>query len=110
MASSTPFTSEMVERERARRDLIRDRIAGLPEEARQDHVAREIIRKKQFDELWEEHRRQEAAAALVRGVANSASGPTPANSQPKGLARFGISSVWRRNRTKILSSWSKLTS
>ncbi|CAI0647913.1 unnamed protein product [Colletotrichum noveboracense] len=57
--SDTPFTPEKVERERARRDEIRDTIAQIPDEAlRATKRDQEFLRKR----LWDEYRKSHLEA------------------------------------------------
>lgn len=54
--SDNPFTPEKVERERARRDEIRDAIAQIPDEAlRATKQHQEYLRKRLWDELRKPH-------------------------------------------------------
>ncbi|KAK6957120.1 hypothetical protein Daesc_002405 [Daldinia eschscholtzii] len=56
ITSDAPFTPEKVERERARRDEIRDRITKVPEPLRAEEQAREDRRQSQWNDLWRRHR------------------------------------------------------
>lgn len=56
MSSSDPFSENNVEREVARRDQIRDRIALLPSHLQPAEQEKEERRKTQFDDLWRDYR------------------------------------------------------
>lgn len=62
MSSDTPFTDGIIERERARRDIIRDRIGGLLDHEQQEQRDHEERRKARFDGLWKAHTEQLAIA------------------------------------------------
>ncbi|KAI1633639.1 hypothetical protein F4809DRAFT_644214 [Biscogniauxia mediterranea] len=51
-----PFTPEMVDRERARRDEIRDRISQLPTSLQVEEQDKEQHRIGRWDDLWRQHR------------------------------------------------------
>ncbi|KFH48380.1 hypothetical protein ACRE_005590 [Hapsidospora chrysogenum ATCC 11550] len=99
MTSDTPFTPEIIERERARRDVIRDRISGLLEHERPGQLEREILRQARFDQEWAKHRERAAAAggrqtgpASTKWTAEGSSKITRMKGSPSGLpTRSGTS-------------------
>ncbi|KAH9908517.1 E1-E2 ATPase-domain-containing protein [Xylariomycetidae sp. FL2044] len=56
ITSANPFTPEKVDRERARRDQIRDWIAQLPMPTLDQEKAKEEQRQQRWNELWQKHR------------------------------------------------------
>ena len=100
VTSDTPFTPEIIERERARRDVIRDRISGLLEHERQGQLEREIMRQARFDQEWAKHRERAAAAggrqagpaSSTKRAAEGSSNATRMKGSPSGLpTRSGTS-------------------
>ena len=55
VTSNNPFTPEMVDRERARRDEIRDRINQIPIAQRNSDRIKEKERQRQWSELKRQH-------------------------------------------------------
>ncbi|KAI8307537.1 hypothetical protein K4K59_010763 [Colletotrichum sp. SAR11_240] len=74
--SDNPFTPEKVERERARRDEIRDTIARIPDEAlRVTKQHQEYLRKKLWDELRKPHLQTNTSTRIAQGDANKSDRP-----------------------------------
>ncbi|KAH6989500.1 hypothetical protein BKA56DRAFT_256692 [Ilyonectria sp. MPI-CAGE-AT-0026] len=61
MNADPPFTDEIIEREMARRDLIRDQINCLPADARLDREVQEVRRQHRFEDDWRQHRERLAS-------------------------------------------------
>jgi len=94
MTSDTPFTPEIIERERARRDVIRDRISGLLEHERQGQLEREVMRQARFDQEWAKHRERAAAAGSqpCRQASSASSPRRPAQGSHNVFFKKGSSS------------------
>ncbi|KAI1799905.1 hypothetical protein F4811DRAFT_567650 [Daldinia bambusicola] len=65
ITSNAPFTPERIERERARRDEIRDRINRMPEPLRTEEQAKEDQRKHKWNELWRHHRQSTTPPPII---------------------------------------------
>ena len=86
MSSDTPFPREIIERERARRDIIRDRIGGLLDHEQREQREREEERKARFDELWKAHAERLARAGQrSQQTSSAAMASNPHKGIPSGM-------------------------
>ncbi|OTA93463.1 hypothetical protein M434DRAFT_11628 [Hypoxylon sp. CO27-5] len=123
ITSDTPFTSEKVDRERARQDEIRDRIAKLPMPLRAEEQAEEDRRQSQWNELWRQHRegnapppstlrpgqvagpmssdrRRTQHVMLLVGIGVDGENNRPVDQSPPRVAKqaFSLTKWWRNRR------------
>lgn len=94
--SPDAFSHEMIRKEVARRDLIRDQILELPMEQRQSATDAETERQR----LWEQFRR--AHQQNMRSVSSSSAGPssTTENVKPQRSRRGALLSWLGRKRSR----------
>lgn len=108
--SDQAFCRSMVERERARRDEIRDRIEGLLAHERQHELESERNRQAHFDQEWRKHRQRVAASGQSHQAVSRDPPPLQAGASqttPSGPGGNEHHRFWRGVRHKRLYPWNR---